>query len=78
MKKIKLAFAVSLALCSLQVSAEEFRIDRLFVLGDSLSDGGAYTATATQGLISSVPAGAIPDRMKFTTVIPPANNRDRK
>lgn len=73
MKKIKLALATSLALCSLQASAEEFRIDRLFVLGDSLSDGGAYTGTATQGLIGAgVPSVVIPDRMKFTTNSPDA------
>lgn len=68
MKKLKLALATSLALCSLQAAAEEFRINRLFVLGDSLSDGGAYTGTATQGLIGAgVPAALIPNRMKFTT-----------
>ena len=73
MKKIKVALATSLALCSLQASAEEFRIDRLFVLGDSLSDGGAYTGTATQGLIGAgVPSVVIPDRMKFTTNSPDA------
>ncbi|MFN7505508.1 MAG: SGNH/GDSL hydrolase family protein, partial [Limnobacter sp.] len=73
MKKIKLALAISLAICSLQASADEFRINRLFVLGDSLSDGGTYTGTATQGLLGAgVPAGAIPDRMKFTTNSPTA------
>ncbi|MDP3186990.1 autotransporter domain-containing protein [Limnobacter sp.] len=73
MKTFKLALTISLALCSANSQAEEFRIDRLFVLGDSLSDGGTYTGTATQGLLGAgVPAGAIPDRMKFTTNSPTA------
>lgn len=65
---------LSLTLATLGVAAtqtalaDEFRINRLFVLGDSLSDGGAYTATATAGLTQAgVPAAAIPNRMRFTT-----------
>lgn len=73
MKTIKLALAISMAVCGQLAHAEEFRINRLFVLGDSLSDGGTYTGTATQGLIGAgVPAAAIPDRMKFTTNSPTA------
>ncbi len=73
MKKLKLAIATAAALCSLQASADEFKINRLFVVGDSLSDGGAYTGTATQGLLGAgVPAGAIPNRMMFTTNSPNA------
>lgn len=75
MKKSTLAQAIGLTLAlslplsmPLSAQADEFRIDRLFVVGDSLSDGGAYTATATQGLLAAgVPAAAIPGRMKFTT-----------
>jgi outer membrane lipase/esterase len=73
MNKVKLALAISMAVCGQLSHAEEFRINRLFVLGDSLSDGGTYTGTATQGLLGAgVPAGAIPDRLKFTTNSPTA------
>ncbi|HEX4879262.1 MAG TPA: autotransporter domain-containing protein [Limnobacter sp.] len=73
MKVIKLALASALAMHTHHAGASEFRIDRLYVVGDSLSDGGTYTGTATQGLVGAgVPAGAIPDRMKFTTNSPTA------
>lgn len=70
MKRHLLAASVACALSSatLPALAGEFRINNLYVLGDSLSDGGAYTATATQGLLANnVPAQAIPDRLSFTT-----------
>lgn len=67
MKRSLIALAVSGALVS-PVASAEFRIDRLLVVGDSLSDGGAYTQTAALGLAGAgVPAQAIPNRLRFTT-----------
>lgn len=70
MKRLALSAAIAyvFTLTSAPLSASEFRINNLYVVGDSLSDGGAYTATATQGLLGAgVPAAAIPDRLSFTT-----------
>lgn len=70
MKRLALSAAIAcvFTLTATPLSAGEFRIDNLYVVGDSLSDGGAYTATATQGLLgANVPPAAIPDRLSFTT-----------
>lgn len=67
MKKTTLCLALSLA-CAQHAMAAEFRVDRLYILGDSLSDGGTYTNTATAGLTGAgVPSALIPNRLKFTT-----------
>lgn len=70
MKLKPIRLAVGAALLALQTTsiAGEFRIDRLLVVGDSLSDGGAYSLTARAGLEGAgVPGALIPDRMRFTT-----------
>ena len=58
---LTLIFAI---IFSLNSEAEEFRIDRFFVIGDSLSDAGTYS----QG-VSFVSGGSLPSglRYRFTT-----------
>lgn len=42
-RKLLASTALALTLSTSAAVADEFRIDRLFVIGDSLSDGGAYS-----------------------------------
>ena len=61
---IKAAFAAGTA-CALftgSVAAQEFTLDRLFVVGDSLSDGGTYSQAVQAGAGGMAP----PIRYRFT------------
>ena len=53
-----------LLLTSQSVRSEELRFDRLFVIGDSLSDGGTYSQSAIAGSNGSLPPNI---RYRFTT-----------
>lgn len=58
------ALASILAAPPIPVAAEEFRVDRFFVVGDSLSDPGAYSQGVPVASGGTLPAGP---RYRFTT-----------
>lgn len=60
-----------------EVQAEEFRIDRFFVVGDSLSDAGSLSQAARNGILGAVPPGTpVPDiRYRFLTNAPDGSSQ---
>ncbi|MEM7057018.1 MAG: autotransporter domain-containing protein [Pseudomonadota bacterium] len=67
----RLVGAVIAALLPMSAFAEELRFDRLFVIGDSLSDGGAYSQAVVAGS-----GGALPNiQYRFTTNAPDGSSQ---
>ncbi|WP_157937652.1 autotransporter domain-containing protein [Oceaniglobus roseus] len=73
MKRTRMGAAAAALLCvgMTGASAEELRFDRVFVLGDSLSDGGTYSQA-----VQAASGGALPNiNYRFLTNAPDGSSR---